>query len=116
VPSDNSLQLWTAYMEAYGEPDADKRKHLLEQAVADDVVFTNPGGQGVNRDDLIAHIGNFRKQMPGMYFKTDKILSHHGEFLAVWSMYKADGAPVATGYNFVQCDKDSRFRYMAGFF
>ena len=109
-------QLWNAYMDAFGAAEADERARLLAQSVSDDVVFTNPGGEGKTRGGLSKHIEDFRNKMPGCHFKTDRLISHHGECLAVWSMYKADGAKVATGYNFVQFAADGRFSYMAGFF
>jgi hypothetical protein len=109
-------QLWDAYMAAFGAVDAEERERLLRQSVGDDVVFTNPGGEGKTREGLIKHIENFQNKMPGCSFRTDRLISHHGECLAVWSMYKHDGAKVATGYNFVQFGADGRFSYMAGFF
>ena len=108
---------WACYLAAYGSVAADERERLLQQSVADDVVFTNPGGEGKTRAELISHIEDFQKKMPGAYFKTDKLLVHHGEMLAMWTMHKKDDdAPVATGYNFVRPDAEGRFRYMAGFF
>jgi hypothetical protein len=109
-------QLWNAYMSAFGAVEADERERLLEQSVSDNVVFTNPGGEGETRAGLIKHIEDFQNKMPGCHFKTDRLINHHGESLAVWSMYKQDGAKVATGYNFVQYGADGRFSYMAGFF
>jgi hypothetical protein len=107
---------WNAYMAAYGAQAEDERACLLEQSVSDDVVFTNPAGDGKSRAGLGAHIGRFQKGNPGAYFSTDKLFPQHDKLLAVWSMYKADGTKVATGYNFVRPDEDGRFAYMAGFF
>lgn len=112
----NHETLWNAYMEAFGAVDADARERLLKQSVSDDVVFTNPGGEGKTREGLIKHIQDFQNKMPGCHFKTDRLISNHGECLAVWSMYKQDGARVTTGYNFFQSGADGRFSYMAGFF
>ena len=79
-------------------------------------MFTNPEGEGKTRAGLSAHIGRFHKMIPGAHFSTDKVYIHHGELLAVWSMYKPDGTHAQTGYNFVRPDHDGRFSYMAGFF
>jgi SnoaL-like domain len=107
---------WNSYTAAFGASAEDERDRLLEQCVSDDVIFTNPGGEGKSRAGLSAHIGNFQKSMPGARFDTEKIFVHHGELLAIWSLYKQDGAKVATGYNFVRPGQDGRFDYMAGFF
>jgi len=109
-------QYWNLYTAAYGTTDEDERARLLEQSVAEDVVFTNPGGEGKGRAVLSAHIGNFQKAMPGTSFGTDKLFVHHGELLATWFLYKPDGSKIATGFNFVRPAEDGRFSYMAGFF
>jgi hypothetical protein len=109
-------QQWTSYLAAYGPVSADERERLLLSSVADDVEFTNPGGEGRSRAGLIAHIEDFQQKMPGTYFSTEKVFVHHGELLAIWMMHKKDGAKVATGYNFVRPDDQGLFVYMAGFF
>lgn len=107
---------WNAYMAAYGAMAEDERARLLEQCVSEEVVFTNPAGDGKSRAGLSTHISGFQKGNPGAYFKTDKLYPQQDKLLAVWSMYKPDGTKVATGYNFVRPDKDGRFSYLAGFF
>jgi len=107
---------WNAYMAAYGATTDVERGHLLEQSVCEDVVFTNPAGDGQSRAGLSAHIEKFQAANPGAYFSTDKLYAQPDKLLAVWSMYKADGVKVVTGYNFVRPDDNDRFAYMAGFF
>ena len=109
-------QHWNAYAAAYSATSEEERERLLEQSVSENVVFTNPGGEGKSRAAMSAHIANFQKTMPGVYFSTDKTFVHHGELLAIWSLHKPDGAKLATGYNFVRPGLDGRFEYMAGFF
>jgi hypothetical protein len=107
---------WNAYMAAYGSIVEDERIRLLEQSVTDDVVFTNPAGDGSTRAGLNAHIAKFQQGFPGAYFTTDQILAQQDKLLAVWSLFKADGTKVTTGYNYVRPDDQGRFTYMAGFF
>ena len=107
---------WNAYMAAYGATAEDERLRLLEQSVADEVVFTNPAGDGSTRAGLNAHIAKFQQGFPGAYFKTDQVYPQQDKLLAVWSLFKSDGTKVTTGYNFVRPDDDGRFGYMAGFF
>ena len=116
MATDTLEQRWNSYLAAYGPVATDERERLLMQSVADDVVFTNPGGEGHTRAGMIAHIMDFQRKLPGTYFKTEKVYVHHGELLAVWAMYKKDDTKVATGYNFVRPDDSGRFSYMAGFF
>ena len=109
-------QHWNAYMAAFNTVDQEERERLLALSVADEVVFTNPGGEGLSRAALSAHIAKFQTGNPGVYFSTEKIYPQADKLLAIWSMHKPDGVKVATGYNFVRPDQQGRFAYMAGFF
>ncbi len=109
-------QNWNAYMAAFNTADQNERERLLEQSVADDVVFTNPGGEGNSRAVLSAHIAKFQVGNRGVYFSTEKLYPQADKLLAIWSMHTPDGAKVASGYNFVRPQQDGRFEYMAGFF
>jgi hypothetical protein len=116
VNLDSLKENWNAYMKAYGARDEHERVRLLEQSVSDDVVFTNPAGDGKTRAALDAHIVRFQNGNPGAYFSTEKIYPQPDKLLAVWTLCKPDGGKLATGYNFVRPDEDGRFSYMAGFF
>ena len=109
-------QRWNSYMAAFGTVSEHERERLLENSVSEDVVFTNPGGAGNSRAGLHAHITGFQKANPGAYFRTEKLFPQDDKLLAIWAMYKQDGAKLATGYNFVTPNSDGLFNYMAGFF
>jgi hypothetical protein len=109
-------QCWNDYMAAFAAADEDTRLRLLDKSVADDVIFTNPGGEGSSRRGLSTHIAAFRQGNPDAFFTTDKVYPQADKLLAIWSMHKQDGTKVATGYNFVTPGPDGRLRYMAGFF
>jgi hypothetical protein len=109
-------QHWHSYIAAFNSRAKSERERLLALSVSDEVVFTNPGGEGKSRGALSAHIGKFQSGNQGAYFTTDKLYAQADKLLAIWSMHKPDGAKVASGYNFVQAGLDGRFAYMAGFF
>ncbi len=107
---------WDQYLTAYGPTSSEERDLLLNGSVSDDLVFMNPGGEGRTRAGLIAHIEDFQKKMSGSNFTTEKLLFHHDQFMAIWSMQNKDNHKVATGYNFVRLDENGLFCFMAGFF
>ncbi len=113
---DTPEQRWTAYHTAFATIDKDERRRLLERSVSDDVVFTNPGGEGRSREALMTHIDAFQKAYPGAYFETEKLYPQKDKLLAIFAMHNQEGARVVAGYNFVRFDRDGRFEYMAGFF
>jgi SnoaL-like domain len=109
-------QRWNSYMAAFGATVRAEREQLLAQSVSEDVVFTNPGGEGQSRLELSRHIEKFQQAFSGVYFLTEKVYTRPDSLLAIWSMYKQDGTKVETGYNFVRPDHEGLFSYMAGFF
>lgn len=72
---------WSSYMAAYGAQAKDERERLLEPSVAEDVIFTNPAGDGKSRAGLGVHIANSQKGNPGAYFSTDKRYAQHDKLL-----------------------------------
>ena len=112
---DTLRQLYNSYQDAYADIAAAERERLLRQSVTDDVVFTNPTGEGQGFGNLVEHIGQFQKQFPGAYFKTNKLLSHHGQLLSEWTMYHKDGSEFMTAHTFARFNEQGRLTHLAGF-
>ncbi len=109
-------ELWKAYLDAYADIAAPERERLLRQSVADDVAFATPTGEGQGFDSLVAHVGQFQKQFPGAYFRSNKLLAHHGQLLSEWTLYKNDGSEVRTAHTFARLNAQERITHLAGFF
>lgn len=109
-------QVWKTYLEAYGNVSVEDRKRLIEESVSDDVVSENPGDEAHGIEALIAHIEKFQQRLPGSYFKLDKLKFHHGQALAEWTLYKADGDPVTTAHTYGILNEQGRLRKLIGFF
>jgi hypothetical protein len=109
-------QLWTSYLDAFGDVTPAERERLLRQGVTDDIVFSNPTGEeGHGFGKLVEHVGQFQKKNPGGYFKSNKLFTHHGQLLSEWTMHKKDGSELATGHTYARFDEDGRLTHTAGF-
>ena len=109
-------QLWTSYLNSYGDVSPSERERLLRQSVSDDIAFTNPGGEGNGIGSLMRHIADFQTQLPGARFEGGKLLSHHDELLSEWTLYTKDGKPIATAHTYARFNEEGRLTYTAGFF
>ena len=116
MTTDTLQQTWKAYLDAYADLAADERERLLRQSVADDVVFTNPTGEGQGFGNLVEHIKQFQKKSPGAYFKGNKLLTHHGQLLSEWTMYSNDGSEIMTAHTYARINEQGRLTHVAGFF
>src|ERR1700675_2878382 len=104
---DTLQQLFRSYLDAYADIAADERERLLRQSVTDDVVFTGPNEDSQGFGSLVEHIGLFQKKLPGAYFKSNQLLTQHGQLLSQWTMCKKDGAEIATGHTYARFNDQS---------
>jgi hypothetical protein len=77
-----------------------KRRELLSQSVADDIVYTDPGSQTCGVADLAERIARSQQQFSGAHFQNDSLLEHHGQGLFRWTMYDGKGAVFVRGFSF----------------
>jgi hypothetical protein len=106
-----------AYGAAWNEPDEGRRRELLEQGWADDGVYCDPTASVAGRDALVAHIGGFHDQLPGVRIElTSQVDEHHGWLRFAWTMVGADGATLTEGFDVGELAEDGRLRRIIGFF
>ena len=109
-------QVWAFYLEAYSDIAPAERERLLRKSVSDDVVFTNPNGEGRGLANLLEHIRQFQEKSPGAYFKSNELLAHHGQLLSKWTMHKWDGSEIATAHTFARTNEQGQLTNITGFF
>jgi hypothetical protein len=108
-------QLWKNYQDAWADIPVTDRERLLQQSVADDVVFTSPPNEGKGIGELVRHIGDFQTQFPGAYFKSNKLFTQHGQLLAEWTMFNKDGSEFLTAHSYAQLNEQGLLTHLAGF-
>jgi hypothetical protein len=107
----------TTYGDAWNEPDADKRRALLEAAWADDGTYRDPTASVDGRDGLLEHIAGFRDALPGARIEmTSGVDEHHGWARFAWAMVGADGATAIEGFDACEFAPDGRLQRIVGFF
>jgi hypothetical protein len=105
-----------AYIGAWSEPDAARRRALLEQAWEVDGVYTDPQTHAVGRDALDAHIGGFQASAPGATFALNGAVDHHHDHVHFsWTLTLPGGQEVP-GMDYGELSPSGKLSKIVGFF
>jgi hypothetical protein len=116
MTKDAAEQIWKSYLEAYSNVSPEERRRLLELAVSDDIVSSNPGDESVGLENLIIHVEEFQQRLPGAYFKLNKLFFHHEQALSEWTLHRSDGTPLRTAYTYGRFNDQGHMTLLTGFF
>ena len=118
-PSDAVKASLNNYIEAWREPDAQKRERLLETAWAENGTYTDPTAHVDGRKALTAHIEGF---LTNPMFKGYSIVMaseidiHHHVFRFEWTMKDSSGKEVTGGMDYGEFNNDGAITKIVGFF
>jgi hypothetical protein len=118
APSQSALdELVKGYSAAWNEPDAQRRRELLEKVWASDGTYTDPQSHVEGREALFEHIGGFLKSSPGArIIQSSHVDFHHGMFRFAWKFVGGDGKTVMEGIDFGALAPDGKLQRIVGFF
>jgi hypothetical protein len=103
-----------AYMAAWNEHDDGARRELLDKCWADAGTYTDPLADVKGKDELIAQIENFHKQMPGAGIAlTSAIDEHHGRIRFGWQV--VNGPQPMEGIDVGVLSGDGKLASIVGF-
>lgn len=107
----------TAYMAAWNEPDAKRRRDLLTQCWSDVGVYVDPNVSLAGRDALAGHIAKAQASRPGARLEfMSGIDVHHNVLRFLWRLVRADGSCGETSIDFGEIGADRRLVKIVGFF
>lgn len=105
-----------ALLSAWGEPEAGRRRDLLEESVTDDVEFRDAFSCTRGREDLEAHAAAAALHMPGVRLhRVGEVRVCQGAALVEWEARDEQGASRGTGRNVYSLAPDGRIRSAVGF-
>jgi hypothetical protein len=105
-----------AYVAAWNEHDATKRRKLLEQACAEDVIVRTPGKRICGRGELDALMADFQKRRPGERAVLASAVDVQGHVFRYAGI--VEGSTIAGGgenFDAGECDDDGRIRILLTF-
>lgn len=113
VPQD----VLTAYIDAWSEPDPDRRDALLRVAWSEEGIYRDPQMETKDRQALSDYIGTVHERMPGSHLAyTSGVSRHHAHIYFSWQLVTADGKVALKGVDFGSLAADGRLRQIVGFF
>ena len=113
---DTELQgIFQAYLDAFAAISPAEQERLLRSSVAEDVVYTNPGVEGVGLQNLLKHISIFQQRFPGHHFRVNWFRQQHGQLLSEWTQVGKDGEDLVTAHSYGRLNELGRIAHLAGF-
>ena len=105
------------YLEAYLEPDAERRTRLIEQVWATDGHLFDPPLDAKGHDAIDEMFVAVQEMFPQHSFRrTSGVDTHHGIARYGWELAAPDGAVALAGMDVVVIDQDGKLSRVAGFF
>ena len=108
----------TDYVAAWGEPNAVKRRQLLDKVWSPSGTYVDPSAQVQGLVQLTEHIGAAQKTMPAgiQLSRTSAVDMHHHLIRFTWKITLSDGSNYLEGIDFGEVDESGRLRSITGFF
>lgn len=105
------------YLEAYGEPDATRRRKLVSEVFAPDAHLVDPPLDGQGHEGIDAAFGAVQRQFAGHSFRrVSGVDAHHDIARYGWEMVAPDGSVALAGMDVVVLDDAGRLTKVVGFF
>lgn len=105
-----------AFLRAWGEPDAARRRELLASCAAEAIVFRDAFSATEGIEELLANLEAVRTHMPGLILeRSGDVRVSHGTALVAWTARRESGEEVGRGSNVVDFSPDGRLARVVGF-
>ena len=108
IMSDKRVATYDRYLAAWGAVSDAERARMLDESVAENVVFENPQQTRRGRAELTAHLQGFQARSPGGSFRMNNMVGWDGHVLAEWQLVDAKGQPGFSGYDILTFDDQGR--------
>ena len=111
----NVIERVDAFLRAWGEPDGEIRRALLESCATPGIVFRDAYSATAGLDDMLANLEAVQIFMPGVTLARSGDVRHsHGTAIAAWTA-KRNGDPAGRGTNVYDLSPDGRIARVVGF-
>lgn len=110
-------ELVSTYCAAWGEPDHEKRRALLDTVFSENGKYVDPTASVTGIEALNEHIGRILDQVPGGSIElTSDIDAHHNVLRFTWCFIMPDGARAPCGIDCCTLGDDGKLTSIVGFF
>jgi hypothetical protein len=108
--------LVSRYIDAWNEPDSQRRETLARQVLLETASYRDPLMNSTGPEAFAGMIGALQEQMPGLMFERVGGIDATGFMVRFsWRLVDAGGRQVASGTDFAEMAIDGRFASIVGF-
>jgi uncharacterized protein YndB with AHSA1/START domain len=105
-----------AFLRAWGDPDGQKRRVLMESCAAPGIVFRDAFSATEGIEDMLANLDAVQIFMPGMMLeRSGDVRMSQGTAIAPWIAKKSGGDVAGRGTNVFDLAPDGRIARVVGF-
>ncbi len=105
-----------AHLDAYGEPDGERRAALIAQVWADHGQLIDPPIDGTGHTGISDVAAAVQSKFPGHTFRrTTGIDAHHSFARYAWELVSPEGAVALAGLDIAEIGDDGQLRRIVGF-
>ncbi len=105
------------YCAAWGEPDLERRRQMIERVWAPEGTYTDPNGHSEGREALSQRMTrHLQKNINGQIVPSSRVDFHHGMLRFTWKMVSVDGKTLLEGIDFGEIATDGKLKKIVGFF
>jgi hypothetical protein len=114
--TDTKREAWERYVSAWKVTSKADKLSALDGCVDAGCVYRDPLVVATGREQLVAYMLEFHRQVPGGHFATTYFQAHHDRSVAKWNMLDGSGRVLGDGVSFGEYDDRGRLTTMTGFF
>jgi hypothetical protein len=112
----SAQQVGDALVAAFNEPDEERRREYLEQAVVEDVAFGSGSGRLIGRDAVMQAIGALHERREQTRIVCTSAVAEVAGFICFsWKIIRQDGSTVVEGLDFGDLSGDGRLKSFVSF-
>ncbi len=112
----NATERVDAFLAAWGDPDPEARRRLLESSADPEVSCRDAYTATEGLEDLLANLEAIQLHMPGLRLAREgDIRLCHGAALARWTANRSDGGIAGRGMSFYDLSADGRIARVTAF-
>ncbi|MFV1985046.1 MAG: nuclear transport factor 2 family protein [Thiohalomonadales bacterium] len=114
---DNKIrEIWDNYALSWKCETAVEKQALFEKCLDVNCEYNSPVIQTKGWDELINHMLDFHKNIPGGYFTTNYFLDYNSKSIAKWDMLNNENTVIGNGVSYCEYNDNGKLKTMTGFF
>jgi hypothetical protein len=114
--NDKIKNSWEDYALSWKVKSAEEKRTLFDKCLDKDCTYNSPVIKTRGWEQLVDHMLEFHKNVPGGYFNTTYFRSYDNKSIARWDMVTGKDDVVGDGISYCEYNDSGKLISMTGFF